>query len=936
MAGSGASYRARSGAGPVMSIRTRLLVACLCCAFVPLIGYAGFTYARTVRHLSELQEAQLAAREIAVGQALDDRLTEELGDLAATASWDEFVAATRRRDLRWARRQMAAMPTVTSGGAAQLYTLDGEPLLTAGPPSAPSLWRSAAVVSTLTGGAPAAGYEMLDGRLSIVVAQLVRGPAAGSEPLAVLASARAVDHAMLATIGSYAGAVVTVPPLTVVEELAGVEASSAAGSGVLGEVGERVHEGDYLGAYLAVHDADGFRSGLVAVSIDRGPVALAIAEIRTTTAVALAAAFVVAVLVALLLSRRVSRPLHELAAAATGIAAGETLQHIEVRGEDEVGQLARAFNTMSERVTERVTDLSEKIRGVTDELIDLNVVFGETLTDTVDVEAELGHMIPRVGAMMKADLTCLYLAEEERVLWLSTASGDLGPYPLALEAAARRAVETAAPVVTREGEDWAAGEAIPAEAGPSAASGSGGPERSAAGPDPSVAAGPTAPPGPADRRAGSPGAVRLVTDPPAPGSPGAASLAAAPLSRLGRVTGALVVLVRGRHFDAQDTAFLSALAGQVAVAAQNADMYRRLEESYFSTVGALACAIEAKDDYTADHCRLIAGMAETVGRRMGLPEPDLRLLRYAAILHDVGKTGVPESILRHPGRLDDAQFAAVAEHTVIGESIVARIPYLRPLGPVIRAAHERWDGHGYPDRLRGDAVPLPSRIVFVCDAYHAMTSDRPYRKALTHEAALTELCDNAGSQFDPAVVEAFVASHDAIERLFAGGERGAGRVDRVLATVLFTDIVDSTVKAAALGDGAWHEVLERHHAIVRAVLRRHRGVDVETAGDGFLATFDGPARAVECAVAIGREVAPLGLEIRAGCHTGEVEVSGADVGGIAVHIGARVAALAGPGEVLVSGTVKDLVAGSGLAFDDRGEHELKGVPGTWRLYAVRP
>ncbi|HSL94409.1 MAG TPA: HD domain-containing phosphohydrolase, partial [Thermoleophilia bacterium] len=295
-----------------------------------------------------------------------------------------------------------------------------------------------------------------------------------------------------------------------------------------------------------------------------------------------------------------------------------------------------------------------------------------------------------------------------------------------------------------------------------------------------------------------------------------------------------------------------------------------------------------------------------------------------------------ESILRVPGRLNDGQAAVVAEHTVIGESIVSRIDYLRPLGPVIRAAHERWDGHGYPDRLHGEDIPLTARIVFACDAYHAMTSDRPYRKALSHDAALTELCDNAGGQFDPAVVEAFVAARDAIERLFAAGARGGERIDRVLATVLFTDIVDSTVRAAAMGDAAWHELLERHHATVRALLKRYRGSEVDTAGDGFLATFDGAARAVECAVTIGRELAPLGLEVRAGCHTGEIEVGGAEVGGIAVHIGARVAALAGPGEVLVSSTVKDLVAGSGLAFDERGEHELKGVPGTWRLYAVRP
>jgi class 3 adenylate cyclase len=158
--------------------------------------------------------------------------------------------------------------------------------------------------------------------------------------------------------------------------------------------------------------------------------------------------------------------------------------------------------------------------------------------------------------------------------------------------------------------------------------------------------------------------------------------------------------------------------------------------------------------------------------------------------------------------------------------------------------------------------------------------------------------------------------------------------DRVLATVLFTDVVGSTDRAAAVGDQAWRELLGRHDAIVRGLLARYRGSEVKTTGDGFLATFDGPARAVKCAEGICRAVQPLGLEVRAGCHTGEIELLGDDVGGLAVHIAARVAALAGPSEVLVSSTVKDLVIGSGLAFADRGEHELKGVPDSWRLYAV--
>jgi class 3 adenylate cyclase len=158
-------------------------------------------------------------------------------------------------------------------------------------------------------------------------------------------------------------------------------------------------------------------------------------------------------------------------------------------------------------------------------------------------------------------------------------------------------------------------------------------------------------------------------------------------------------------------------------------------------------------------------------------------------------------------------------------------------------------------------------------------------------------------------------------------------LDRVLATVMFTDIVGSTERAAALGDRRWRAVLEQHHSVVRRELERFRGREVDTAGDGFLATFDGPARGIRCACAARDAVRSLDLEIRAGLHTGECELMADKVGGIAVHTGARVAALAAPGEVLVSSTVKDLVAGSGIEFGDHGEHELKGV-GAWRLYSV--
>jgi class 3 adenylate cyclase len=159
--------------------------------------------------------------------------------------------------------------------------------------------------------------------------------------------------------------------------------------------------------------------------------------------------------------------------------------------------------------------------------------------------------------------------------------------------------------------------------------------------------------------------------------------------------------------------------------------------------------------------------------------------------------------------------------------------------------------------------------------------------------------------------------------------------DRMLATVLFTDIVESTAKAIELGDRRWRDLLERHHTLVRRELLRYRGREIDTAGDGFLAAFDGPARAIRCACAIAESMRDLGLSVRAGLHTGECEMADGKIAGIAVHTGARVAALAAAGEVLVSNTVRDLVAGSGIQFSDRGAHALKGIPGEWRLFAVQ-
>jgi class 3 adenylate cyclase len=222
----------------------------------------------------------------------------------------------------------------------------------------------------------------------------------------------------------------------------------------------------------------------------------------------------------------------------------------------------------------------------------------------------------------------------------------------------------------------------------------------------------------------------------------------------------------------------------------------------------------------------------------------------------------------------------------------------------------------------------------------------------------TLVLHHAGDQFIPPAQGKYVADHisgakyvelpgrnvhhfvepwrDSFQEIceFLTGQQPDVADDRVLATVLFTDIVDSTRRAAEMGDRDWHALLDAHDAVVRSQLARFRGREVNTSGDGFLAMFDGPQRAIRCAMAIRDAVQTLGIEVRAGLHTGECEVRGDDIGGIGVHIGARVSALAGPNDVLVSSTLRDLVIGSGIEFEDRGAHQLKGVPGEWHLFAV--
>jgi HD-GYP domain-containing protein (c-di-GMP phosphodiesterase class II) len=247
------------------------------------------------------------------------------------------------------------------------------------------------------------------------------------------------------------------------------------------------------------------------------------------------------------------------------------------------------------------------------------------------------------------------------------------------------------------------------------------------------------------------------------------TILAVPLLYGERATGVIVLSRLGiDQFDDAERRLLEVLAFNASTAFENARLIeaereasRTLEGAYMSTIEALANALEAQDTYTHDHARALAEMALAVGRDVGLEGDPLRRLELSALFHDIGKIGVPSEVIRKPGPLTDVEWEAMRRHPDIGAQIIAPVPFLQPLVPIVRACHEHWDGSGYPKGLRENEIPLEARIILVCDAFHAMTSDRPYRRALPASEAIIRLRDAQGSQFDPDVVDHFIRLADA-------------------------------------------------------------------------------------------------------------------------------------------------------------------------------
>jgi HD-GYP domain-containing protein (c-di-GMP phosphodiesterase class II)/HAMP domain-containing protein len=465
-------------------------------------------------------------------------------------------------------------------------------------------------------------------------------------------------------------------------------------------------EGGFTSQLITLKNRDAATVATLKVSVRRDAYAAALGQINAITVAAFVVALLIAGVIGLVVAQTISKPLRRLAAAATAIAHGDLRQELPTQRRDEIGSLAQAFNTMSERVAARIDGLSEKTQTLALEISNLSA-FGATLAQTPDPHAELRRLADMIRAMLDADTASVFLVYEGHTTRAAFSGSHRSPVP------SPAADELAAWVVENR--------------------------RSLEIPD-----------------AGTDEHLSTL----ARATNQLRSFLVVPLARQEGVVGALIAgFCDSREFGPEELPLLTTIGGQIAIALQNAEAYDKLDRMYLETVTALAAAMEAKDQYTASHADSLAAMAVAVGGRMGLSDAELRMLQYAAVLHDIGKIGIPGNILNKPAELTREEFDTMAQHTIIGERIISRIDYLVPIARIIRSAHERWDGTGYPDGYHGDEIPLASRILLVCDAFDAMTTDRPYRKALPVETALSELSRHAGSQFDPRVVDVFLASY---------------------------------------------------------------------------------------------------------------------------------------------------------------------------------
>lgn len=671
------------------SLRRTFLAAFLLATMVPLAAYAASSYVATAASLHAQERRQMSEHGRSIMTMLNGTRTQLVSQVRSNAEgWPQLAGAIQRHDVRWLRANATDWVIDNQNiQVAQVFDLHGTAVSLAGELTGSPLGNSRVARLALRTRSSQSAFMVLEGQLYAVAAETVTAanppaPAAGLLIFAVrFDAATFAEHAGMAgvdSVSAYADgrrivAAPGTPPVASAER-----------------AGQHVGEAQVVGNDMILYErlpTDGTPVTL-RVGVQLSSVAAASASLRATALWSLLGAVGIALAIGLLLAQRVIRPLRRLAQATLEIAQGRTRQHLSVHRWQELGDVATAFNSMSERVSEEMETLAHAMSGLSEDMDRLGE-FGETLAQTRDVAAELGHFAQMVAQVFEAGSARIYLCRSDGFV-LAAAHGELLEDRQAVNLATKAASQRT-PVVR--------------------------------------------------------GDVAEV---------GAAALAV-PILHCSETIGVIVVGSGGqRLYRREDISMLAVLASQIAIALKQGEAYEKLDRSYLDTVKGLAGAMEAKDHHTAEHGDKLAELALAVGQRLGLGGPELRELEYAAVLHDIGKIGVPGHILNKPGKLSEEEFALMAEHTIVGEGIISRIEYLRPVAQIVRSTHERWDGAGYPDGLAGEAIPLASRIVFVCDAFHAMTSDRPYRAGLPLATALEELRSNAGRQFDPRIVEAFL------------------------------------------------------------------------------------------------------------------------------------------------------------------------------------
>jgi HD-GYP domain-containing protein (c-di-GMP phosphodiesterase class II) len=691
---------------PLLTFRRRVLIAFLVVALAPLAVFAFLSFRTTSQALRAQARAEMANRSEDLVATLRNEGRHGVDQVYSSGDSGRVSKAVARADVRWIERNLTErLPTRTAFKGAQVLTLDGH-VISAGGEFArvPSLFDLPIAVAAASQGAHAWDVAAVNGRIYIVSAGPITD-GTSSRASGVLVIGQPVDAALLADLARYTGASGVG---LYADRLLLASSSAGAPARLKGDVrtGIPFTDGSRTFVLTELSDRAGQPQAMLRIGVASAAVAVTSSTLRETGALALVLALMVAVAVGLLVAATVGRPLRQLTQAAAAMAGGSTRQRIEIKGNDELAEVAQAFNVMSEHVSQEIERLSAKLRRMSTEISNLSA-FGESLAQIPDVRGELQRLVGMVADIFAADYVRLYLDEE----------GDL------VEAAAYGKTGKARAVV----------ELLAARAGASGQPASGRPHLR--------------------------GAEAVEGAPPE-----AATVLAVPLSLNEHVAGVLVAgTTNGVVYRDEDLSLLAMIGAQIAIALRNAEAYTKLDATYFQTVTALAAAMEAKDHYTAEHADMLATMATAVGRRLGLSEREQRQLQYAAVLHDIGKIGIPGTILNKPGKLTEDEFAVMAEHTLIGERIISRIEYLRPISRIVRSAHERWDGLGYPDGLADTEIPLGSRILLACDAFHAMTSDRPYRRAMQAADALEELRHNSGTQFDPDVIAAFFDEYVADE-----------------------------------------------------------------------------------------------------------------------------------------------------------------------------